>query len=56
MEENLKQLQNTGKDIIKIAIYGPESTGKTTLAKQLGRWLSCITVTPSVIDHCIKRE
>jgi nicotinamide riboside kinase len=35
MEENLKQLQNTGKDIIKIAIYGPESTGKTTLAKQL---------------------
>ena len=35
MEENLKQLQNTGNDIIKIAIYGPESTGKTTLAKQL---------------------
>jgi len=35
MEENLKQLQITGNDIIKIAIYGPESTGKTTLAKQL---------------------
>jgi nicotinamide riboside kinase len=35
MEENLKQLQYTGNDIIKIAIYGPESTGKTTLAKQL---------------------
>ena len=35
MEENLKQLQNTGNEIIKIAIYGPESTGKTTLAKQL---------------------
>jgi nicotinamide riboside kinase len=32
MEENLKQ-QRT--DIIKIAIYGPESTGKTTLAKEL---------------------
>ena len=32
MEENLKQ-QPT--DTIKIAIYGPESTGKTTLAKQL---------------------
>lgn len=32
MEENLKQLPT---DIIKIAIYGPESTGKTTLAKQL---------------------
>lgn len=32
MEENLKQ-QPT--DTIRIAIYGPESTGKTTLAKQL---------------------
>ena len=38
MEENLKQLPNTGtSDIIKIAIYGPESTGKTTLAQQLAR-------------------
>lgn len=35
MEENLKQLQLPGNDIIKIAIYGPESTGKTTLTKQL---------------------
>ncbi|RRJ91747.1 DUF4301 family protein [Flavobacterium macacae] len=33
MEENLKQ---QGTDKIKIALYGPESTGKTTLAKQLG--------------------
>ncbi|WP_395043525.1 DUF4301 family protein [Flavobacterium sp.] len=32
MEENLKQLQS---EIIKIALYGPESTGKTTLAQQL---------------------
>jgi len=32
MEENFKQ-QPT--DIIKIALFGPESTGKTTLAKQL---------------------
>lgn len=32
MEENLKQ---NGTDKIKIALYGPESTGKTTLAKQL---------------------
>ena len=32
MEENLKQ---QATDTIKIAIYGPESTGKTTLAKQL---------------------
>lgn len=32
MEENLKQIQTA---IIKIALFGPESTGKTTLAKQL---------------------
>lgn len=32
MEENLKQQKTT---IIKIALFGPESTGKTTLAKQL---------------------
>ncbi len=35
MEENLKQLQLPGNDIIKIVVYGPESTGKTTLANQL---------------------
>jgi len=32
MEENLKQQHSI---IVKIALYGPESTGKTTLAKQL---------------------
>jgi len=36
MEENLKQLPNTGSsETIKIALFGPESTGKTTLAIQL---------------------
>ena len=36
MEKNLKQLQYTGgSEILKIALCGPESTGKTTLAKQL---------------------
>lgn len=34
MEENLKQQSS---DIIKIALFGPESTGKTTLAKQLAQ-------------------
>lgn len=32
MEENLKQQRS---EIIKIALFGPESTGKTTLANQL---------------------
>lgn len=36
MEENLKQLPKIGSsEIIKIALFGPESTGKTTLAIQL---------------------
>jgi NadR type nicotinamide-nucleotide adenylyltransferase len=38
MEENLKQLPTGAKKIIKIALFGPESTGKTTLAKQLAEY------------------
>ncbi|GEM55866.1 ATPase [Flavobacterium branchiophilum] len=39
MEENLKQNQS---NIIKIALFGPESTGKTTLAKQLSDHFSTV--------------
>ncbi|NDP27437.1 MAG: DUF4301 family protein [Flavobacterium sp.] len=36
MEKNLKQLPNSGSsEIIKVVLFGPESTGKTTLAIQL---------------------
>lgn len=35
MEENLRQRSNGVTKIIKIALFGPESTGKTTLARQL---------------------
>ncbi|MBF2708880.1 DUF4301 family protein [Flavobacterium soyangense] len=36
MEENLKQLPKIGSSkIIKVALFGPESTGKTTMAIQL---------------------
>jgi NadR type nicotinamide-nucleotide adenylyltransferase len=38
MEENLKQLPTGARKIIKIALFGPESTGKTTLAKQLAEY------------------
>ena len=38
MEENLKQLPTGAKRILKIALFGPESTGKTTLAKQLAEY------------------
>jgi nicotinamide riboside kinase len=35
MEENLRQLPNGTTKIIKIALFGPESTGKTTLLGSL---------------------
>ena len=36
MEEKLKQLPKSGSsEIVKVALFGPESTGKTTLAIQL---------------------
>ena len=34
MEEKLKQKPS---DLVKVVLYGPESTGKTTLARQLAR-------------------
>ncbi len=38
MEENLRQLSNGATKIIKVALFGPESTGKTTLARQLAEY------------------
>ena len=37
MEKDLKQLNS---DIIKVVINGPESTGKTTLTKQLAKYFN----------------
>ncbi|RAR48093.1 DUF4301 family protein [Flavobacterium lacus] len=48
MEENLKQ-QPT--EIIKIAIYGPESTGKTTLAKQLAEHFNTVWIPEFARDY-----
>lgn len=48
MEENLKQ-QST--EIIKIAIYGPESTGKTTLAKQLAEHFNTVWIPEFARDY-----
>jgi len=35
MEENHQQSRTTSKELIRIVFFGPESTGKTTLAKAL---------------------
>lgn len=41
MEENLKQLPSK---LIKIAMYGPESTGKTTLSQQLAEEFNTVWI------------
>lgn len=52
MEENLEQLTKTGASpIIKIAIFGPESTGKTTLATQLAEYYKTVWVPEFARDY-----
>lgn len=52
MEENLKQLSNSrASEIIRIAIFGPESTGKTTLAKQLAEYYQTVWVPEFARDY-----
>lgn len=41
MEEKLKQKNS---DCIKIVLFGPESTGKTTLSRQLARYYNSVWV------------
>ena len=48
MEENLKQLHS---EIIKIAMYGPESTGKTTIASQLAEEFNTIWIPEFARDY-----
>ncbi len=52
MEENLKQ-QPT--EVIKIALYGPESTGKTTLAQQLADEYNTLWVREFARDYLQKK-
>jgi nicotinamide riboside kinase len=52
MEENLQQLAKSGATpIIKIAIFGPESTGKTTLATQLAEYYKTVWVPEFARDY-----
>jgi nicotinamide riboside kinase len=52
MEENLQQLAKFGATpIIKIAIFGPESTGKTTLATQLAEYYKTVWVPEFARDY-----
>ena len=41
MEKNLKQVKS---DCVKVVLYGPESSGKTTLSKKLSEHYNCLWV------------
>ena len=52
MEGNLTQIQNTGStELIKIVLFGPESTGKTTLALQLAEYFDTAWVPEFARDY-----
>lgn len=44
MEEKVKHSRNQSSQLIKVVLYGPESTGKTTLAKQLAEHYNTLWV------------
>lgn len=44
MEEKLEHTRNKSAELIKVVLYGPESTGKTTLAKQLAEYYNTLWV------------
>ncbi|MDG5490418.1 ATP-binding protein [Psychroserpens sp. SPM9] len=44
MEEQLKQNRDTNPNCIKVVLYGPESTGKSSLAKTLAHWYDTVFV------------
>lgn len=44
MEEKFEHTRNQPSQLIKVVLYGPESTGKTTLAKQLAEHYNTLWV------------
>ena len=51
MEEKPKQTRNQPAELIKIVLYGPESTGKTTLAKLLAAHYQTLWVPEFMRDY-----
>jgi NadR type nicotinamide-nucleotide adenylyltransferase len=52
MEEKLKQ---TESNCIKVVLFGPESTGKTTLARQLARYYNSVWVPEYAREYLQKK-
>ena len=52
MEKNLKQVKS---DCIKVVLYGPESSGKTTITKKLSEHYNCLWVKEYARDFLQKK-
>lgn len=55
MEEKLKQSRNQFAQLIKVVLYGPESTGKTTLAMQLAEHYNTLWVPEYMREYLQKK-
>ena len=44
MEEKLKQIDHSDSKCIKVVLYGPESTGKSSLAQELAQYYDTVYV------------
>lgn len=55
MEEKPKHTRNQSAELIKVVLYGPESTGKTTLAKQLAEHYKTLWVPEYMREYLQKK-
>ena len=55
MEEKLKHTRNQSVELIKVVLYGPESTGKTTLSKQLAEHYNTLWVPEFMREYLQKK-
>lgn len=55
MEEKPKHTRNQPAELIKVVLYGPESTGKTTLAKQLAEYYNTLWVPEFMREYLQKK-
>ncbi|CAM3318966.1 hypothetical protein AEQU2_00518 [Aequorivita lipolytica] len=55
MEEKPEQTRNQSAQLIKVVLYGPESTGKTTLAKQLAEHYNTLWVPEFMREYLQKK-
>lgn len=55
MEEKSEHTRNKPAELIKVVLYGPESTGKTTLAKQLAEHYNTLWVPEFMREYLQKK-